>query len=111
MRQAEGGVEKAETHDHDKVEGIEVREPGDNLEEHITERFERVWGVVAGGYGPDIVGLIVCLRGCLIYVCTYIPTAWLIKPTTWTDNASLADSFTEGFIQVRKQISKFRPAL
>ena len=38
----EGGVEKAETHDYDKVEEIEVREPGDDLEVHITtEGFER----------------------------------------------------------------------
>ena len=37
-------LERAETHDHDKVE-IEVREPGDDLEEYITtEGFERESG-------------------------------------------------------------------
>ena len=37
-------LERGETHDHYKVEEIEVREPGDDLEEHIsTEGFEREW--------------------------------------------------------------------
>ena len=38
----EGGVEKVETRDHDKVEEIKVREPDGDLEEHIaTEGFKR----------------------------------------------------------------------
>ena len=38
----EGGVEKAEMRDHDKVEEIEVREPDSNLKEHIaTEGFKK----------------------------------------------------------------------
>ena len=38
----EGSIEKAETHDHDKLEEIEVREPDGDLEEHIaTEGLKR----------------------------------------------------------------------
>ena len=36
-------LERAETHDHDQVEEIEVREPGGDLERYVaTEGFERV---------------------------------------------------------------------
>ena len=65
-------LERAETHDHNQVEEIKVREPGDDFEEHITaEGFERGWGVVGGGHGPDMVGLIVGLGGCMIYLYLY----------------------------------------
>ena len=45
-----------------------------------------------------MIELIVGLGG---YTCID-PTAGLIKPTTWTDEVSLVDSFTEGFVPARK---------
>ena len=76
-----------------------MREPGSDLEEHITtERFEResegCWRRAKAGYDRAD-----CWLG---RISLYRPTAGLIKPTTWTDKVSHVDSFTEGFVPARK---------